>query len=357
MKTNFVKPSIKLLSTLLIIALLITTMPLTVFAAGVDFAQLETIPAAAWVNGNLNGNNSYYVEGMSTPQRVIVSGIDPAVTDHSVTLSYQFTKSGKYAYDFLTSWDQAVAAASAIGGKTWSDSWKWLPDTDGSKWTSHLAVDVPEDSYATAARELLYESMYGNRTIDLYGNGTISSAAVTINSLSGDLSASTVIWTVSWTGTATEVMILYAGHIAVGLDFPATGLGWGEGMGAGEISGSPYHHTLVSGSDWSGGSSKDNQMQASSIFLKSGIAGMKWHDINGDGIRQANGADGIAGNADDEVGLAGWTIFIDFDGDGVFDAGEPSAVTEADGTYMLYFLLADQKAMDVKVNEVQQTDW
>ena len=32
---------------------------------------------------------------------------------------------------------------------------------------------------------------------------------------------------------------------------------------------------------------------------------------------------------------AGWTIFVDYDDDGSLDAGEPSAVTAADGSYTI----------------------
>lgn len=52
------------------------------------------------------------------------------------------------------------------------------------------------------------------------------------------------------------------------------------------------------------------------------IAGTQFNDLNGNGQREAG-----------EDGLAGWTVFIDADADGLLDAGERSTVTAADGSY------------------------
>jgi hypothetical protein len=53
------------------------------------------------------------------------------------------------------------------------------------------------------------------------------------------------------------------------------------------------------------------------------IFGVKFHDLNGNGIRD-----------DGEPGLEGWTIFLDADGNGTWDqATEPSRTTAADGSY------------------------
>jgi len=54
-------------------------------------------------------------------------------------------------------------------------------------------------------------------------------------------------------------------------------------------------------------------------------SGVKFEDLDADGAAREAG----------EPGLAGWTIFVDYDNDGVLDAGEPSAVTAADGSYTI----------------------
>ncbi len=53
-------------------------------------------------------------------------------------------------------------------------------------------------------------------------------------------------------------------------------------------------------------------------------SGMKFEDMDADGVKDP-----------EDTGLAGWTIYVDYDNDGVLDAGEPSAVTAADGTYTI----------------------
>lgn len=53
-----------------------------------------------------------------------------------------------------------------------------------------------------------------------------------------------------------------------------------------------------------------------------GIRGAKWHDIDGDGLRDA-----------DEPGLEGQRIYLDLDLDGSWDADEPCTLTDADGQY------------------------
>src|SRR5205823_4265194 len=37
-------------------------------------------------------------------------------------------------------------------------------------------------------------------------------------------------------------------------------------------------------------------------------SGTKFKDVNGDGVRDADGVDNVAGNSDDESGLSGWSI-------------------------------------------------
>ncbi len=60
--------------------------------------------------------------------------------------------------------------------------------------------------------------------------------------------------------------------------------------------------------------------------------------MNGNGTRESNGADTIAGNSDDEIPLSGWTIraYTDTNASGTLQAGETTSVsttTAADGTY------------------------
>jgi hypothetical protein len=83
------------------------------------------------------------------------------------------------------------------------------------------------------------------------------------------------------------------------------------------------------------------------------VSGYKFNDRNADGEWDKNGMDNCWNNSDDEAGLAGWTIFVDYDGDGVKDANEPSAVTDASG----YYSIAGVAAGTWDVVEVMQSGW
>ncbi len=72
------------------------------------------------------------------------------------------------------------------------------------------------------------------------------------------------------------------------------------------------------------------------------ISGVKYDDIDGDGTRDAG-----------EPGLPGWTIFIDANDNGLLDAGEASAVTDASGAYLFSGL--NSGVYDIA--EVFQTSW
>jgi len=70
---------------------------------------------------------------------------------------------------------------------------------------------------------------------------------------------------------------------------------------------------------------------------------MKFNDLDADGLPREAG----------EPGLSGWTIYVDYDDDGVKDAGEPSDVTDGSGNYTITGI----NPGTWKVKEVAQTDW
>lgn len=59
------------------------------------------------------------------------------------------------------------------------------------------------------------------------------------------------------------------------------------------------------------------------------VSGTVWNDLNGNGVRDA------AGGAFTDPGLAGVTVFVDRDGNGVLDPTEASAVSGAAGAYTI----------------------
>jgi SdrD B-like domain len=71
-------------------------------------------------------------------------------------------------------------------------------------------------------------------------------------------------------------------------------------------------------------------------------SGMKFEDLNADGVKD-----------EDELGLAGWTIFVDYNSNGEQDEGEPYDVTDADGKYTITGI----KPGEWTILEVLQEGW
>lgn len=98
------------------------------------------------------------------------------------------------------------------------------------------------------------------------------------------------------------------------------------------------------------GSGATSIQLAPNAILRGRISGMKFNDLNNNGIKD-NG----------EPGLAGWTIYLDTDNDGVLDPGEKTTVTGADGSY--YFSVtpdgdkSDPDNDPFYVKEVNQNGW
>jgi hypothetical protein len=72
------------------------------------------------------------------------------------------------------------------------------------------------------------------------------------------------------------------------------------------------------------------------------LSGRVVRDVNGDGIHNAS-----------EIGLSGWTVFLDGDNDSVFDPGETNTTTDANGDWQF----ADLPPATYNVRVAQQTGW
>src|SRR5258707_13288188 len=83
---------------------------------GIDFSQYVNGNAgtndSSWVGGAINGNKAFYAEGMCVPQRLILTGL--AGTNHVLSFQVLASKGGFHAYDFLTSWPEAVSASDLL---------------------------------------------------------------------------------------------------------------------------------------------------------------------------------------------------------------------------------------------------
>src|SRR5262249_9076073 len=173
-----------------------------------------------WMNGTLNSNNSLYFEGMSVPQRVLFVNIAATAGNvHTLTFSHDAGKNSVHAYDFVTSWSQAVASGNGgplsipttdlMGNLTGLCAGVCPPNSNRSNCAcgttispdtctcqglltgaNHVMVAAP-DNMGTAigddvmARVVAYEGVYGNRLIDMYGSSAITNTSLVINGYSG----------------------------------------------------------------------------------------------------------------------------------------------------------------------------
>lgn len=89
----------------------------------------------------------------------------------------------------------------------------------------------------------------------------------------------------------------------------------------------------------------DQQTFTLSVIDGGSISGLKFHDLDGDGLRD------VASNY--EPGLIGWTIYLDDNDNGIRDDQEPVTTTDATGQYQFYGLPPGQYV----VREEQRTGW
>jgi uncharacterized repeat protein (TIGR01451 family) len=318
-----------------------------------------------WINGALITSNSEYFEGMSVPQRTIFLGV-PATTGntHTLTFHVQFTKGGVHGYDWLVSYNQAVADALAngitlnlnpCGPEIGPPSTMAADCTTIRAGPNSLPVSVPGDPFVskdgpTQTRITAYEAVRGARTIKIYGDASITAGLLTLthnpSGTGSDTGDSDIDYTLTWTSASTKLLIEMAGHLAVSND--GTADSWGVGLGASFISGGPYHFSLDNLDGKSLGS-QDNQIQAGAIIAKGTVSGVKFNDLNANHVRDTG-----------EPGLSGWQIraYLDSNGDGTLSASEaaatPAATTTTDSNGAYSFTLSVGSYV---ICEVLQTGW
>lgn len=211
------------------------------------------ISPVEWVNGNLNENQSHYVEGFSIPYRLVMTDL-PIGEEVTLTLAYDAKHSGAHAIDWLTHYECLdVPEHSGLFGH--------VPETVDpvagvagvDPLTSTLTVPVPPFLNAPADTPANPVDAFNNSTtpecpkeITLFG-GTLTPGSFVYGD-PADLSESNVEqqFTVSFTATSSTAVLAWGGHIARQFD-------WGAELdgtprSAGGISGSPYHMRTI---DWS----------------------------------------------------------------------------------------------------------
>ncbi len=265
---------------------------------GVAFQQCsnnnhQALGTCDWINSILQDHNSVYFEGMSTPQRVVLTDIAPVTGNtHSLGFHMEASKGADtHAYDYPTSWHQAQLAANAIQPTpALMVNFRNCGDLKGADLATCTAIeggadsispsfpddigDIPTETDAdpddSANSIAAYEGKFGDRTLTIYGDQPIDSASVTFLGYTG--TDPTGNYLITWHSSSTKIVIEFAGHLAMGADFLTSPLGTGDigygvGEGSSDINGGPYHIPLdlLDGSVSLG--NQDNQIQGASILM------------------------------------------------------------------------------------------
>jgi hypothetical protein len=245
-----------------------------------------------WINGILQASNSHYSEDQVTPQRAEVNVPAGASTDpeaHSMTFTYQTRKGSAqtHAYDSLATWNWTQTDADRCDGLATNDcvagdaSTFPIPD-DTTVLEPHAApsgnVTAPHmlpassqaqcDAYLTTIPSRCFE-MYGGIIDDVSGYTHSCTLTSDCDDPSVDDYATITIY-YHTESVPQKVQLLFGGHLAVGA--PGGPRTWGDGFGASDISGGPYHIKWEAADGASIGN-RDNQIMGSAIqFNDTGLS-------------------------------------------------------------------------------------
>ena len=210
-----------------------------------------------WINGDLNRNNSAYMEGDATVQRLWLTGLTAG--SHTVTFDYQTSKGGHHAYDFLTTWsfsESWITLADLCQGATGCTG--WTPDTlpiPADPYMNSLGVIEPAGMVFTMYNGDLTSATTPQRDAADYSGDSLTRITITFN-----VDPATAKDCVTTKGVTTcDVLIVFGGHVARTVDWKT------QGGGAGTISGSPYHVQLPL-VDGAAIGQRDNQMKTDAIL-------------------------------------------------------------------------------------------
>jgi uncharacterized repeat protein (TIGR01451 family) len=232
-----------------------------------------------WQNGDLNGNNSQYAEGLAIPFRLTIDGLKVG-TEYQIHLNYDWTAGGHKSYDFLASDNatETVDICAAGGGGVPSacsslgtaDAEDFPPDDFPSQFQAGLSVTNAILFAATPQGGGFVAS--GERKLKLYG-GTITNISLpthttsngTLISSASSLSGNTVAdMLVTFTPTSSSVLFTWSAHLSQSAYWDVQGTPPGSPNGADQISGAPWH-MRTQGLQTSSGTSAGNKNQDRSI--------------------------------------------------------------------------------------------
>jgi hypothetical protein len=231
---------------------------------------------------------------MAVPQRLLFRDAAAVNTNHTISFTYQYTKAGIHAFDFLTTVNPKLGIAQGnsgfipgtpvlnpcggLNGQDLSTCNALNPasatpiqipipnDPFDSKDASPTGQTDKENAYEAATAMDRYISAYVRGGTVTFGTPTLAHSSVGANSDSGDTEVTiTIPFTTNGCaqGDSCDILMYFGGHLAVTGD--GNGDTWGPGLGSSQINGGPYH---IKGVKFDGtGGSQDNQVKGADILL------------------------------------------------------------------------------------------
>ncbi|HET7078577.1 MAG TPA: hypothetical protein VFM49_14165, partial [Chloroflexia bacterium] len=228
------------------------------------FPSTATDCPGGWINGILNPNNSHYAEDNVIPQRWVLD--ITTAGSHTITFRYQARKGNIHAYDSLATWNYTQVTADRCQG---------IAPCPGGAASTFAIPDDPQVVPPAAGSAVTSVHMIpagAGRQATMYG-ATITGVSVPVHdsptcpggNCSDDYATVTVTFNVG--AVPSRVMLLLGGHAAAS----SGPRGWGPGLGAGNISGGPYHFKwdLLDGASVG---NRDNQIQSGAIATETPTA-------------------------------------------------------------------------------------
>ncbi len=268
-----------------------------------------------WNNNILSANKSDYFEGEVIPHVFVykASNREPLIpgNEYNFTITYNYyqqnTNAGGFA--FITTYD--ISRDPDLLGANNTDT----PPTIDNNFTGS-----------------------GNQGVFYTVDADIIDASDPVTVGTGTLDQKVTV-TFKYTGVETRrgfAEIYYGLYIAEPGQIDDQGNGPTDGASA--WTGGSLQTTV----DIEGSGATSIQLNPDAI-IRGEISGTKYGDVNNNGQRD-----------DGELGLAGWTIFLDFNDNGVLDGEEPSTVTDANGDFFFSVTPFTNNGNAIYVYEINQ---
>ena len=155
-------------------------------------------------------------------------------TGRTVEISYLTRKGGVHAYDSLATWNYTQTSADRCANLNARTAFRGSASTLAVPSDPTVVADSNGSGSATSGHQL------GGQVFTLYGGSSRAHRRTRMTMPGGssdEYAHITLTYSVPSTADGAKVMLLFGGHLA-----PSIGpRGWGAGVGAGSISGGPYH--------------------------------------------------------------------------------------------------------------------